>query len=110
MLNDPTVANEANELIITIKKFWNSSVTEIKLVSMTDKPFDMFTLSMKIYSKYEVLMEYDRGTLSIKVKMQNQFIVLSRLTDEQIYRGFEGYKPEKLLHNFKALDKVLQSL
>jgi hypothetical protein len=110
MLNDYTVANEANELVDTIRRFWNNSVSEIKVVNMTDKPYDMFTLSMKMYGKFDVLMEYDRGTLSINVKMQDQFIVLSRLTNEQVYRGFEGYKPENLLHNFATLDKVLQSM
>lgn len=109
MLGDATVTNEATELISMVKKFWNNAVSEIKVISMTDEPFDMFTISMRMYKNFDVLMEYDRGTLSIKVKLQNQYAVLSRLTDEQVYRGFEGYKPDNLLHNFATLDKVLRS-
>lgn len=110
MLSDATVTNEAAELISMVKKFWNNAVSEIKVTSMTDEPFDMFTLSMRMYKNYDVLMEYDRGTLSIKVKLQNQYTVLSRLADEPVYRGFEGYKPDNLLHNFAILDKVLRAL
>ena len=110
MLNDGSVVNEANELINIIKKFWNTSVSDIKVVSIADKPVDMFTISMKMYEKFDVLMEYDRGTLSIKVKKQNQFIALSRLTNEKVFRGFEGYKPENMLNNFGTLDNVLHSM
>jgi hypothetical protein len=109
MLSDSTVNNEASALISKVKKFWNNAVSEIKVISMTDEPFDMFTLSMRMY-KNDVQMEYDRGTLSIKVKLQGQYIALSRLTKELVYRGFEGYKPDNMMHNFSVLDKVLQSI
>ena len=101
---------EVNQLTQKIKAFWGDKVKDIKLVEGIEDPFMMFTLSMLMYGKYVIRMEYDRSTLSIKVKINEEFIVLSRLSAEPIFRGFEGYKPENLLHNFKALDQVLKEL
>lgn len=107
MLNSAQIA--ANELIKNIKIFWGKNVSDIKIINLSDIPFDMFTLIIKLYGIYEVKMVYDRLTLGLNLNIDGQFIGLSRLTQEPIFKGFEGYYPENLLHNFEILDKVLQS-
>lgn len=55
-----------------------------------------------------VVLSYDRSTLSIGVPTEKGYVVLSRIAEESIYRGFDGMKPENLLHNFQVLDRVLR--
>ena len=105
-----SLQEEVNQLTQKVKAFWGDEVKDIQLVEGIEDPFMMFTLLMEIYGKYEVKMEYDRSTLNIMTKVGKEYIVLSKLTDEPVFWGFEGYKPENLLHNFKALDKVLKKL
>lgn len=108
MLN--SAENEANKIMKLIREFWGSNVSEIKVKDLIENPFEMFALTMKLYNKYEVIMEYDRETLGIKVKNQDQFLALSRITDKNIYRGFDSYYPDNMLHNFKVLDETLQKM
>jgi len=108
MLNNAQI--EANKLIEEIQGFWGKAVSDIRVVDLTDVPFDMFTLYIKLYGAYEVKLVYDRSTLGINIKINRQFIGLSRLANEPVYRGFDGYEPENLLHNFKVLDKTLKAM
>ena len=65
---------------------------------------------MKLYDTYELKLVYDRSTLGININVDGQFIGLSRLAKEPVYRGFDGCEPENLLHNFKILDKTLKAM
>ena len=104
------IQNEADKLISFIKRFWDDKVSNIKITDIADKPFDIFTLAMKLYKKFDIMMEYERSTLAISVKIDDEFVYLDELTDEPIFIGFESYYPENLLFNFKLLDKVLKSM
>ena len=107
MLNSAQV--EAEKLIKKIENFWNKEVSDIQITDLTNSPFDMFTLYIKLYGKYEVKL-YDRSTLGINLKVKDQFIGLSRLTKEPVFKGFDGYKSENLLSNFKVLDKTVKEV
>lgn len=109
MQNDLSVRNEANNLVEIVKNFWGQNVSEIKIENLTDVPYELFVLTMKLYNYYHILMEYDRSTLSIKVKTENEYITLSRLTNQKVFRGFESYELKNLLHNFKVLDHILHN-
>lgn len=69
-----------------------------------------FFLQVKLYNKHNVLMEYERSTLGISLQEGNgnQYIILSKLTDDKVFRGLQSYKEDNLLHNFKILDDVLK--
>ena len=105
-----SLQEEVNQLTNKIQTFWGDNVENIQLTEFTEEPFIMFTLVMKLYGNYDVMMEYERSTLGISVKNQGQYMILSKLSDTPIFRGLKSYIPENLLHNFKALDKVLKNL
>jgi hypothetical protein len=108
MYND--VDFEITSLNAKIKEFWGDAVSEIRVTEVTDIPFNMFTMSMIFYGKHQVIMEYERSSVGIRLKIKEEFITLSKLTDEPIYRGLESYVPENLLHNFKVFDKILKNI
>lgn len=105
------VKTELQNIVKRIENYWGKNVSDLNLVQITDKPFDMFTLSMKLYGKHDVLVEYDRSTLGFSVKMNDKFVVLSKLSKIPIYRGFDSYINEgNIMHNFRALDDLLRSI
>jgi hypothetical protein len=108
MFND--VQTEMNKVINQIKHFWGDNVSEIRVIESTDTPFNMFTISMRFYGQYDVIMEYERSTLGISVKKGDEYIILSKLANEPIFRGLQSYLPENLLHNLKVLDNILQTI
>lgn len=110
MLNNDDVRNNIDDLVDLIKQFWKYSVSNIHVANVTDIPYDMFTLTMTLYDKYDITMDYDRSTISIKVNVNSQYTVLSKLTDEKVYKGFESCDPDNLQHNFKVLDMVLRAM
>ena len=67
------IQNEADKLISFIKRFWDDKVSNIKITDIADKPFDIFTLAMKLYKKFDIMMEYERSTLAISVKIDDEF-------------------------------------
>lgn len=105
------VRAESQNVMNRIKDFWGKDVSNLRIVKVIDKPFNMFTLSMKLYGKYDVLVEYERSTLGFSVKKDGEYYILSKLSKYPIYRGFDSYSSESnVLHNFKALDDVLHQL
>ena len=105
------VQSELQNIVSKIKDYWGNNISNLNIVKITDKPFDMFTLSMNLYGKYDVLVEYDRSTFGFSVKKNGEYVVLSRLSKYPIYRGFDSYSTEgNIMHNFQALDDVLQSM
>ena len=108
-MSNNNVQSELQNVVKRINNFWKKDVSDLNIVDIIDKPFNMFTLSMKLYGKYDVLVEYDRSTLGFSVKKNGDFIILSKLSEVPIYRGFDSYSNESnILHNFKALDNVLR--
>ncbi len=110
-MSSNNVQSELQNIMSRIKSFWGNNVSNLNIVKITDRPFDMFTLSMNLYGKYDVLVEYDRSTLGFSVKKNCEYVVLSRLSKYPIYRGFDSYSTESnIMHNFQALDDVLRSM
>lgn len=105
------VQSELQSIVSRIKSYWGNNVSNLNVVKITDRPFDMFTLSMNLYGKYDVLVDYERSTLGFSIKRNGEYFVLSRLSRYPVYRGFDSYSTEKnIMHNFQALDDVLQSM
>lgn len=106
-----TVQSELHEVISKIKNYWGKNVSDINVITITDRPFNMFTVSMRLYGKYDILVEYDRSTLGFSVKKNDVFVVLSKLSTTPIFRGFDSYSTESnMMHNLHALDDVVRSM
>lgn len=90
-------------------KVWDKQVKFGK-IEVIDSPYPEFNLPVRLYNAYDITLEYERGTIGIMVNTPNGYIGLSRMTDEQVFRGLKSCKPENMLHNFKILDKVLKSM
>lgn len=77
-------------------------------VQVIDSPYSEFNLPMRLYDLYDILLEYERATLGIMVKNDLGYTGLSRLSTQQVFRGFESLKPANLLHNFRVLDQFIR--
>jgi hypothetical protein len=105
------VQSELQNIVSRIKNYWSNNVSNLNIVKITDRPFDMFTLSMNLYGKYDVVAEYDRSTLGFSVKKNGEYVVLSKFTKYRIYRWSDSYSTEsKIMYNFQALEDVLRSM
>ena len=76
-------------------------------IQFLDSPYTEFNLPMRLYDAFDITLEYERSTVGIMVKTKQGYIGLSRLTDEQIFKGLKSCKPENLLHNFQVLNEVI---
>lgn len=65
---------------------------------------------MKLYNYADVMIEYECSTVGIMIKMHQEYVGLSRLADEPIFKGLKSCMSENLLHNFKVLDKTLRAM
>ena len=105
MLN--TDAYKNIELIkATAQNIWGKNCIFGELKELKS-PFPEFEWSLQLYDQFNVKLNYDRSTLNIGVPTEEGYMALSRVTDESVFRGFDGMKPENLLHNFRVLDRVL---
>lgn len=75
-----------------------------------NSPYAEFNLQMRLYDVYDVTLEYERSTLGIMLKTDRGAIGLSRLTEQQVFKGLKSCVPENLLHNFKTLDKLIKMM
>lgn len=78
-------------------------------IQLLDRPFTEFNLPMKLYNTFDITLEYERSTVGIMVKTSQGYIGLSRLTDQQVFKGLKSCIPENLLHNFKVLDELIKN-
>lgn len=110
-MNNSKMQIEMNQVIEKIKKFWNNNISNIEIKYISDKPVAMFSFTMKVYDKYDVMVEYERSTLGYYIGIEGNFIGLSKLAAEPVLRGFDSYRTEEdILHNFKILDDTLKSM
>jgi hypothetical protein len=101
---------EADSLMAKISEYWKDDVSDIKIIMAKDSPVRMFDLAMRFYGKHDVIMEYERSTLGISIKINEKLIALGQLTDEEIFRGLKSYTSENLFHNFNVLDRTLKRM
>ena len=101
------VETKTEQWLEKIMNYWGDNAVGLQISSITDEPYDLFVVEMTLYDTCDVRMEYDRDTLSIKVKTADGFKALSRIADQMVYRGFESYQPEHILHNFRVLDETV---
>ncbi len=106
LLNKYDKENIANIEAAAQKIFGNNyKFGELELL---DRPFTEFNLPMRLYNNFDVMLEYERSTIGIMVKTKDGYVGLSRMTDEQVFKGLKSCKPENLLHNFRILDQLLR--
>ncbi|WP_088838921.1 hypothetical protein [Listeria sp. ILCC792] len=101
---------ESKKLKSLISEYWGEEASEIEVEIPDNTPFGIFFLEMKLYGKFKVKMEYERSTLGISVKNENSndYVILSKMTDQKIYRGLQSYKESNLKHNFEVLNNLLK--
>ncbi len=85
---------------------WGSNVQfgEMKIIN---SPYPEFEWPMRLYGNIEVIIKYERSTVGILIKEGDDYIGLSRMTGEQVFKGLISCKPDNLLHNFQVLDRLL---
>jgi hypothetical protein len=102
--------NEAHKNIeiikVTAQSVWgeNCILSDFK---EDESLYPEFEWVLRLYDQFDVKLNYDRSTLSIGVPTKEGYMVLSRVAEEPVFRGFDGMKPENLLHNFQVLDRLL---
>ena len=75
-----------------------------------NSPYPEFEWYMELYGRFEVRLEYDRGLLGIDVPTKDGDVLVDIATEEPFgFLGYEGIKPENLLHNFQVLDRLLKT-
>jgi len=99
---------EAKQVVKIIKEFWGSDVSKICIKNISTKPFDMYQIHMIIH-RQQIKMEYDRSTLAIMIKDGNEYISLSQFTNESVFKGFDSFVTENMLHNFRVLDNSMKT-
>ena len=109
MLNND-LQEKVDELINQIVSYWENKVSIIKIITHEGAPFDIFEVSALLYNQFNVMFEYERSTIGIRIKIGDEYIGLSRLSKESVIKGFKSYIPENMLHNFGVLDKTLKSM
>jgi hypothetical protein len=88
-------------------QIWGTNLNIIN-VKIHNAPFDIFEINMLIYGCYEILLEYEKGSFATSIKMNNIFIFLDKISDENIVYGFESVLPQNIISNFNILDKTLR--
>jgi len=96
-----------NLIIREIQSFWAGNV-EVQSEKRIENPRDAFELQLRLYDKYEVLLEYEMSTFALKLWTGQEFEYLDNMTDDKMVYGFDSMKPENILHNFKVLNDVIK--
>jgi hypothetical protein len=91
----------------TANQTWKNNI-EFGELEEIKSPYPQFEWSMRLYDRYMIGLSYDRSTLSINIPTKEGQMALSRVAKETVFRGFDGMKPENLLHNFQVLDRFLR--
>ena len=74
-----------------------------------NSPYPEFVWILQLYGRFDVKLNYDRSTLHIEFPTSEGYEPLLGATDEHIFKGFDGMKPENLLHNFQVLDRIVKT-
>ena len=101
--------NNLNLLKYWALKTWEENVIFIKETG-TQIPVDAFTIEMRVYKKFKVLIEYEVSTFAFKLWTGNKYEYIDRFTNNKIIYGFDSMKTENIQNNFKILDVILKKL
>ncbi|MBC1560138.1 hypothetical protein HCA55_14760 [Listeria booriae] len=99
------------KIIEDIKNYWKDNISNFQIID-EDFSYGAFTLEFTLYNKFNVLLEYERGTAGFKIKNANSsedYTILSKYTKEKVYRGFESLENDNFLENIKTLDLALKN-
>ena len=59
-----------------------------------DSPYHEFEWTLHLYGRFRAILSYDRSMQEIQVLTKEGYVTICALTDEDIYGGFDGLKPE----------------
>ena len=105
MLNNDAYQNI--ELIrTTAQQVWGNNC-KFKELQAIKSPYPEFVWILQLYGRFDVKLNYDRSTLHIEFPTEEGYEPLLGATDEYVFKGFDGMKPENLLHNFQVLDRLV---
>lgn len=107
---DNDLQQKVDELTNQIVNYWGNNISIINVITHKGAPFDIFDVSTILYNRFDVMFEYERSTLGIRIKVGNEYVGLSRLSKEPVIKGFKSYTPENMLNNFSILDKTLKAM
>jgi len=105
-LNDLEEVEHIGLIKETALKVWAKNVKFYKIKGI-NSPYPEFEWDIRLYNMFNIKLIYDRSILCIEVLTGEEYMELSRITDERIYHFFDSLKPENLLHNFQVLDRLL---
>ena len=91
----------------TALEIWQQDI-EFLSEKVFDYPFDCFEIHFQLYGEFKIWLEYDRSIFALKLWEGEQYVYISRITSDHIYKGFESTKPENIKHNYLVLDKILK--
>jgi hypothetical protein len=100
--------NNSQLLQEVAQQLWKNDLQMIK-TKVEDAPFDMFVIQMMLYKRHEILLEYEKGTCAISVKVNGKYVYLDKLSNEKIIFGFNSMLPENVVNNFTILDNFLKN-
>ena len=105
---DNDMQKKVDELTNQIVSYWGNNISITNVITHRGAPFDIFEISTILYNRFDVMFEYERSTLGIRIKVGNEYVGLSRLSKEPVIRGFKSYTPENMLNNFSILDRTIK--
>jgi len=76
---DNDLQEKVDELINQIVSYWGNNVSVINIITHERAPFDIFEIYILLYSRFEVMVEYEGSTIGFRVKVGDEYIGLSRL-------------------------------
>ncbi|EGQ1130099.1 hypothetical protein I2J92_002989 [Listeria monocytogenes] len=102
---------QQQEIINEIKKYWNDNIADFRIVN-EDFSYGAFELEFSLYNKFDILLTYERGGAGFKIRKKNttnQFVIMTKYTDQMVYRGLESLRGNHFLSNIETLDMVLEN-
>ncbi|MBC1794476.1 hypothetical protein [Listeria booriae] len=106
-----TMKEQQQEIIKEIKKYWNGNISDFKVV-FEDFSYGSFELEFSLYSKFDILLTYERGGAGFKIRKKNttnEFVIMTKYTDETVYRGLDSLRGNNFLENIRTLDTALKN-
>jgi len=107
MLNDEEAVSNIELIKTTAQALWGNNCVFGELKEL-ESPYPEFEWSLLLYNKIDVGVYYDRSALDLGIKKNGKYELLSKFTDENVFRGMKAMNPENLLHNFQVLDRILK--
>jgi hypothetical protein len=103
-------AKENLQLIYeTAEQLWGNDCV-FSDIQIINAPWSEFELPMRLYGKTDIGIYYERSAVDIGIKLNDEYEILGKFTNEKVFRGMKAMEPENLRHNLGVLDKVVRAM